>query len=639
MGFVEPLALLALPLALLPILLRWRGRRRGAPERFSSLHLFDEARRRPRTRSRRSRRAILLRVLALALLVLAAARPVGPGRGDPAAHRPTAAVVAVDVSASVGQRGPGGTAWSSLQAWADSILALGTADDRIALAAVADGIVGWWTGPPTTLRRRLATLEPTDRASDWPRVLAGLDARLENGTEAYLLTDGAVGARGPVARRRARPPVGRRVLRLWPADPGANRSLALARWASGDRVALGARGWGSGGSVVAGRLQAEALVDSAPIPLDGGVGATTWTVADTATFALAGADRLTADDRLYVSLGREGAYRIARVATPEEPPESGALFWEAALASSTRTPTVERVRGPGGLAGRPPDLVLLPLRGYRPDEAAALADLSARGARLLFVPLCPEAACVPGAGWLPGAEVPAVGWGLGDGDRRTALTGLSAIEGPGIPEHLLQRAPIRGALATEGGAPPDWTWDLATGEPALWVRGRIALWLVPLGAPVTRLAATPLFPLIADAALAAWDPAWRGIGSLRPGDEAPVPHEGATVSGPLHWPEPTTWTVTDGDRGPRLERRGLYRVDDGRTTFVAVNGDPAEGDLQPVPIEIWEAGWGAGPTSPEDWRDALFPRRRGPELWPWAVVLALAVLIAEARLRRADIDK
>ncbi|MGH2618807.1 MAG: vWA domain-containing protein, partial [Thermomicrobiales bacterium] len=397
MGFLQPLALLALPLALLPLLLSWRGRRQASPQRFSSLHLFDVARRRPvPRRARRRRRVLLLRVLCVALLVLAAARPVGPGRGGPGEHRPTSLVVAVDISASVAQHDAGREAWTAIRAWGDSILALATPEDRVALAAVADGIVGWWSGSPEALRRHLGSLEPTARASDWPQVLRALEERIEDGTEAYLLTDGAVGKRRPEPRSAVQGEIeGRRALRVWESAAGINRSLAGARWATPDRVALAGRGWGAVGATVAGRLQGTALVDSSAIPLHGGVGATTWEVADSATFALAGADRLPADDRLYVARGAQRAYRVSRLAVAGEPKESGSFFWEAALAASPRGAEVGRVRLLGELTDSPPELALLPIRAYRPDEAAALAALAAGGTRLLFVPTCPEPACIP----------------------------------------------------------------------------------------------------------------------------------------------------------------------------------------------------------------------------------------------------
>jgi hypothetical protein len=76
----------------------------------------------------------------------------------------------------------------------------------------------------------------------------------------------------------------------------------------------------------------------------------------------------------------------------------------------------------------------------------------------------------------------------------------------------------------------------------------------------------------------------------------------------------------------------------GSTIFVAVNGDPAEGNLVRVPAGDWEAAWGPA-VPPGEWRAAVFPRRRGPELWPWALVLATLALVAEAAARRARSDK
>jgi hypothetical protein len=71
---------------------------------------------------------------------------------------------------------------------------------------------------------------------------------------------------------------------------------------------------------------------------------------------------------------------------------------------------------------------------------------------------------------------------------------------------------------------------------------------------------------------------------------------------------------------------------------LAVNRDPAEGDLARVPAATWEAAWGPS-VPPEQWGAVLFPRRRGPELWPWALVLASLALVAEAAVRRARVHK
>jgi hypothetical protein len=197
---------------------------------------------------------------------------------------------------------------------------------------------------------------------------------------------------------------------------------------------------------------------------------------------------------------------------------------------------------------------------------------------------------------------------------------------------------VRGGYLPSGGPPPDWSWNLATGQPALWVRGNVAVWLVPLGPPHTRLATTPVFPLVVRAVLSSWDPRWlAGAAGTRVGEPLPGLPVGAVVTGPLHaGGDAATWEVPPDGTGPRPERAGLYRVRDpaGSTIFLAVNRDPAEGNLARVPAEGWEAAWGPA-VPPERWSAAVFPRRRGPELWPWALLLATLALVAEAAVRRA----
>src|SRR5688500_16992448 len=243
MGFLHPVALLALPLSLLPLWLEWRGLRTGRPIRFSSLYLLERARRThvPRLPTR-SRWVAFLRAAAIALLVTAAARRLGCGSGDPASHRPTRAIVAVDVSASTGQMADGVTAWSLIRAAAVSLLAAASPADRVALAAGADGIVGWWEAPSPALRARHAELAPGDRPSDWPRTLAAIDSRIDEGTEAYLLTDGSTGAVPPSPSEDGRP--GYRVVIVRGAPATGNRGLVSADWVAVGEVSLAGTAWG-----------------------------------------------------------------------------------------------------------------------------------------------------------------------------------------------------------------------------------------------------------------------------------------------------------------------------------------------------------------------------------------------------------
>ena len=645
MGFLHPMALLALPLALLPLWLEWRGLRSGEPIRFSSLYLLERARRAPTPRlPTRSRWVALLRVIAIAALVVAAARPVGCGAGDPAFHRPTRVIVAVDVSASAGQLAAGVRAWEAIAAAADSLLAAASPEDRLALAAVADGIVGWWEGSGPALRERLAGLGPGDRPSDWPRTLTVLIDRAGEGTETYLLTDGSVGVvpPSPVASR----PEGYRVVGIRGVEVEGNRALAGARWVAEGEAAVFGLAWGAAPATAeVGRDRGGSVEEPRPIPLDGTEGAASWAVEDSATLRFREADALPADDRLYVARGGGGGrYEIVRWVPLDDHPESGSLFWAAALEALPEAARVERTASLADLAERRPHLALLPLRAYRPDEAALLASAARAGTRLLFSPACPAAACAPPPGWFPAEELGLPDLALELPPGSAPLSGRVPVGGGAVPvpEPLLDRAPVRGGFSPRGGAEPDWTWDLSTGRPALWTRGPVAIWLIPLGPPHTRLGTTPVFPLVAGAALSAWDPRWgAGAAGSRVGEPLRGVPDGASVTGPLHAGDgATTWEVPPGGAAPRPQRAGLYRVrgSEGSAIFVAVNADPAEGDLTRVPAAAWEAAWGPV-VPPERWRAAQFPRRRGPELWPWALVLATLALAAEAAARRVRVNK
>ena len=89
-----------------------------------------------------------------------------------------------------------------------------------------------------------------------------------------------------------------------------------------------------------------------------------------------------------------------------------------------------------------------------------------------------------------------------------------------------------------------------------------------------------------------------------------------------------------------LERTGLYRAFAGnelRASF-AVNPDPVEGDLAPMPEASLIAAFPPGRARVLRVGDDLASRVRearfGRELWPQFVALALLLLIAESILGR-----
>jgi hypothetical protein len=89
-----------------------------------------------------------------------------------------------------------------------------------------------------------------------------------------------------------------------------------------------------------------------------------------------------------------------------------------------------------------------------------------------------------------------------------------------------------------------------------------------------------------------------------------------------------------------LERTGLYRAFAGpdlRASF-AVNPDPEEGDLAPLPDASLLAAFPAGRARLLRVGDDLAARVRearfGRELWPEFVMLALLLLVAESVIGR-----
>src|SRR5437870_717663 len=102
MFFLSPLALIGLAAALVPPLLHLFQRREPPVVEFPALRYLQETKRdAQRTVRLQHLLLMILRMLAVILLVLAAARPVVPG-GVGARHEPTALVLIVDNSLSSG---------------------------------------------------------------------------------------------------------------------------------------------------------------------------------------------------------------------------------------------------------------------------------------------------------------------------------------------------------------------------------------------------------------------------------------------------------------------------------------------------------------------------------------------------------
>jgi len=261
MFFLQPLGLLFLGAALVPPLLHLFQRRRPPDVAFPAVRYLRQTEREAlRTIRLRHVLLLLLRVAAVALLAIAAARPVVPRQG--AGHQPTALVLVLDHSLSSGAVAGGVRAFDDLAARARETLVAARASDAVWLIG-ADGIAR--RGSREELLRVLAAARPEPRRLDLSAAVATA-ARLVRASgfvqgEVHVLSDlqrTAFGAADSVAG-------GLPLLFYHPAaDAPANRAVVGARAAP--------RTWlvGSPGAV-------EVSVGGAPAPA-GGKAAVTVTV-------------------------------------------------------------------------------------------------------------------------------------------------------------------------------------------------------------------------------------------------------------------------------------------------------------------------------------------------------------------------
>jgi hypothetical protein len=256
MYFLQPLALLFLVAALIPPLLHLFQRRRPPDVPFPAVRYLRQTEREA-SRSIRLRHLLLLllRVAAVALIALAAARPVVPKRIG-VGHEPTALGLVLDNSLSSGAVAGGVRAFDDLAARGRETLRAARASDALWLIG-SDGIAR--RGSPAELLGAVAALRPEPVRLDLSAAVATA-AQLVRASgyarsEVHVLSDLQRTAFGEADSTAAGLPL----LFYHPAaDPPGNRAVVSARaapatWvAAGGDVAGGARGMSGAVAVVIG---------------------------------------------------------------------------------------------------------------------------------------------------------------------------------------------------------------------------------------------------------------------------------------------------------------------------------------------------------------------------------------------------
>ena len=668
MSFLNPLFLMGLAAAAIPIVIHLLTRRRPREVMFPSLEFLSEVNQNEIRRLRiKQWLPLALRTLAVAAIALAMARPALKGAVGRASRAATTVVALCDRSGSMGASGASG---ATLVAEArrlveDLFTTLGPADELL--------LVPYDRGPqPVTprpsadlarMRAAVQSLVPTASTTDHVRALEFAAQALAEShalnRELFWISDfqqtgllhGAgsfVAPEGPWARTR---------IYLVPLVPRSRANVALTDAAlapteSGTALAVTGVSFGAqpGDLAVAvadakgdlgrgflnlpERGETATLLPLTRVPDDGGVAS----IPD---------DALALDNRRVFAAGRAGTLRV--LLREDGPPSPLRLALEAGSpASGLEVETVDAAQ----LAARLADadvLVLNDLERLGPAELQAVLDYYRSGGSVLLAFGARADATFwnsmlgeMGAGSLgPASRSPAgSAWRL-----MRATAGHPALAGfparPGEPLSTARFEQVR-EFAAASGARTLLEFDRA--HPALVESPRAMVLLAPLDPSASDFAVSGAFLPLAHQVVKVLG---RGTAaaSLAPGDRYGAPattgawrivdDEGRDV--------PSELVATGGAArllSAPLERPGLYRVlraGQLRNTF-AVNPDPRESNLDPIPEAALTRAFPPGRVqvvrAGEDLVRRVREARYGRELWGWFVVIALILLVAETVIAR-----
>jgi len=606
--FLQPLALFGLAFALVPPLLHLFQPRRPPEIEFPAARYLRQTEREAQ-RSIRLRHValLLLRVAAVVLLVLAAARPVVPARVG-GLHAPTALALVLDHSLSSGAVVGGRRVVDDLVQRARETLGEARAADALWLVG-ADGLAR--RGTPRELADAASALRPEPRRLDLVAAV-GLAARLVRGAgyaqaEVHVLSDLQRSALGPVPGRSTdSAAAGLPVVIYHPApDPPPNRGVVEARadpatWVLGGGSVTGGVGGGPrpssprssvavtlGGREVARTVAGpgERFTVRAAAPHPGWYGGAVELEPD----------ELRADDR------RLFAVRVAAPATVAIEPgvDLGRFVSEAlgALAAGGQVRLAASGEVRLGETARPGNSVVFP-----PHDPLLLGAAN-------------RALDAVGAGWRFGSRV--------ERTDTVVAPGLAGLGGA----RVLRRYRLEPAATRVRGA----VLARVAGEPWLVRNGRTVIVGSRLVPEETDLPLSAGFVPVVAALVLRVARGEEGIVGAAPGDPIALP-EGVTGIGS----EGGVEVRAAGSLSTAPAEPGVYPLLAGTDTVGAlvVAPDPRESDLaRATDAEVSRAFAGAHVrvvSTPRAYQAERYARAGRSDLTPWLLVAALAVLVAES---------
>jgi len=696
--FLNPLFLLGLLAAAVPVLIHLLTRRKPKRVEFSSVEFLREVRLVELRRFRlREWLLLALRVLAVACLALALARPAVRG-GAAGGKGSTAAVLLVDRSYSMRAREGDRVIFERARERALEVLDALEAGDRVQVMAFDQAVAPAFPDlveDHARARAALEALEPGALPTDLEAALsAAVEALGKSGAlnrELYVFTDLQRAGLPREAPARVLPP-GLRV-RFLPAGAAAgppNLAASEARYRPGDppSVQVGVRAFGEGGGEGpgggAGAREVPVAIRALTSPgnwREVGRGFVPSAGADARGLVIArepvvlggdvelGGDALALDDRRAFAAGPAGAVRVARVAEPGggapagTPPGAAAAPRRAPLAVLLET---GQEAGRFALTALAPahvsaetlaglDVVVLDdVAGLGDGSLQALVDF-ARGGGGLVVVLGPrtDPAFVNGRLFaaLGGLRVEGAaprraergGWAL-----RRAAVGHPALAGfPEAAGDALSQAQFQGAWRVDPGSEGRVLARFAPDLPALVERDRLLVFASDAGGAWSD------FPF-SGAFVPFWSQALNALAQGNAPDlvcgqrlDLPAPPAGARAAWTLRPPAgaeiPLASRLVGGTvrlLSPPLAEPGLYLLAaSGRVVrALPVGLELAESDLARLSPDQARARWRglrAEVVAPAaPARRVVREGRYGRELWRAFLALALVLLVLDTALSR-----
>jgi hypothetical protein len=646
MSFLHPWALALIALAAVPLLLHLvrRETRRRVP--FPALRYLQSAERQ-NARSMRIRDWLLalVRVAVVLLLAAAASRPL-VGRGEAGSHLPTDLILLLDNTASMARLSGDSSLLDAARAGANLTLERLGPEDRVWLVTPVDG-VAVAGGTAEDAARALESIRGSDASGSIPDAIQlttsavpSIEGRVR---ELQLLTDLQAGSFSGSAELDDGVSV--RILQLVPDAAGNGAVTTLEVGPStpvppGSAVTVTARltMWGNtedpdppGDDQLPGEVDIRLLLDGRTA----GIQTVAW--GSDVVFSIPAPTpgshvvRVEIDPSgLRADDGRQSGFRVAdaaRVAFHRGIDPDGSfleyaletLETDGRIALSTAGPVDVAVRvGPGtrerGVArgaGREPSIVLVP-----PLDALALPAFNQELSSL-------------GVPWR--AEVDS-----GSGALRIDGRGL-----PGLDDQLVSRRYGLQAIQAPRSAADSILLRTSDGEP--WVvRGEVGgsmtyvLLASPLHPEATGLPVSIAMVEFIDALVNRWARPGDPPGSRQAGEQTALPPRADSLAGPSGRAERVEGGAPWRPRLTGSWRLTLRTAGGTASRFIGVNVPESESDPTPIGAarlsRVFDSNDVRVVQTESDWKDAIFVRRRGRDLRPVLIAIALLALALEAFL-------